>query len=437
LQTQPITQPRPRWRRLAIAALVLAGAIAAWAYWTLYAANSLSGRIAAIRAAGDPATIADLTSKPISRAENAAAHLVAAQLRLNEFAKAHGRFLKSPAGVAFDAADDAGGSIAPEHLAAIRIIVEKYPDLDAAFANAASCERYASPLNFSLPYPQFMAALTDPPIDIRSAARFIAWQMKLASESGQADVALEKGIQLLRLAALYDAEPGLISSQISMAVRGAAVAAIDEALSTGPISPSVHAKLEEELAAFDAQAALLGVLKTERAIAISATQDQIGGAKSIIVNTIGFPTKKLYLGVIDCFEPMLKLAGKPWHVAYEKGTPSVFQEPTGFGMLADLLASSFELQFEILHRTDALLRSLRVKNALRQFAAENGREAKGLDDLALPKEATIDPFSGQPLQLKRIDNGWLIYSVGKDGVDDGGSFDDSKDYGLRPRKSVK
>ncbi|MBA3482205.1 MAG: hypothetical protein H0T51_10360, partial [Pirellulales bacterium] len=82
---------------------------------TLYTTNSFSRRIAAIRAAGDPATIADLTPKPISGDDNAAAHLLAAGPRLNDFAKDHGRFLTSPAGVAFDAANDAGEPIAPEH----------------------------------------------------------------------------------------------------------------------------------------------------------------------------------------------------------------------------------------------------------------------------------------------------------------------------------
>ncbi|MBA3484979.1 MAG: hypothetical protein H0T51_24545 [Pirellulales bacterium] len=282
-----------------------------------------------------------------------------------------------------------------------------------------------------------MAALTAPPIEIRSVARFIDWQMKVASEDGQTDVAAEKGIQLLRLAAQYDAEPGLISSQIAMAVRGAAVAAIDGVLSSGSVSPSLHVQLEQELAKFDAEATLLATMKTERAISISATLDQIGGAKSIVVNTIGLPMKRMYVGAIDYYEPLLMIANKPWHVSYEQGTPSVFQTPTRFGTLADLLASSFEVQFDIVHRTSALIRALRVKSALQQFAAEHGREAEGLGDLALPKEATIDPFSGKPLKLKRTDDGWLIYSIGKDGVDDSGSFEDSKDYDVRPQKRTK
>jgi hypothetical protein len=48
--------------------------------------------------------------------------------------------------------------------------------------------------------------------------------------------------------------------------------------------------------------------------------------------------------------------------------------------------------------------------------------------------ATLDPFSGKPLVVKRIEDGWMVYSVGENGIDDGGSFVDQKDWGLGPRK---
>ena len=83
-----------------------------------------------------------------------------------------------------------------------------------------------------------------------------------------------------------------------------------------------------------------------------------------------------------------------------------------------------------------MIRSLRIFNALQQFAEKNGREATGLAELELPKSAMIDPFSGKPLIVKHTDDGWLVYSVMENGVDDGGNFEE-KDRGLRPRKPTK
>jgi hypothetical protein len=64
---------------------------------------------------------------------------------------------------------------------------------------------------------------------------------------------------------------------------------------------------------------------------------------------------------------------------------------------------------------------------------------------ALDASAPIDPFTGQPLKYRRDDMGYVVYSVGEDGVDDGGSIEGSrydagvwagrlpKDYGYRIR----
>jgi hypothetical protein len=71
---------------------------------------------------------------------------------------------------------------------------------------------------------------------------------------------------------------------------------------------------------------------------------------------------------------------------------------------------------------------------MRQFATKNGRESNGLAELDLPQQATIDPYSGQPLQLKPTGDGWVIYSVMDNGIDDGGDFKKLKDYGVAPPK---
>ena len=79
-----------------------------------------------------------------------------------------------------------------------------------------------------------------------------------------------------------------------------------------------------------------------------------------------------------------------------------------------------------------MLRCLRILNELTAYAQANGHEAEGLDDLDLPDAAKLDPFSGKPLQLKWTDEGWVVYTVFKNGTDDGGDFKDQADWGLGP-----
>ncbi len=148
----------------------------------------------------------------------------------------------------------------------------------------------------------------------------------------------------------------------------------------------------------------------------------------------GWVLKQHFMGVLDLFDALLPTADAAW---YEPNSP---RQPGGplagskrLGVLADLLVPAIMAGYEAHNRDAALVRSLRVFNALLTFAEKNGREAGGLDELDLPKEATTDPFTGEPLKLKLTPQGWLVYSVGKDGTDDGGgTFNEQKDAGLGP-----
>ena len=72
-------------------------------------------------------------------------------------------------------------------------------------------------------------------------------------------------------------------------------------------------------------------------------------------------------------------------------------------------------------RLRAKIRVLRVLNAAQARLPADGGDAPRLRELGLPAEATTDPFTGEPLHVKKLPKGWLIYSVGANFQDDGGS----------------
>ncbi|MDB6020595.1 MAG: hypothetical protein JWQ04_452 [Pedosphaera sp.] len=75
------------------------------------------------------------------------------------------------------------------------------------------------------------------------------------------------------------------------------------------------------------------------------------------------------------------------------------------------------------NRTNARLRLLTVELALRCYQSEQGRVPKRLEEL-VPKyiqHVPEDPFSHQPLHYRAVaGTNWVLYSVGLDGIDDGG-----------------
>ena len=78
---------------------------------------------------------------------------------------------------------------------------------------------------------------------------------------------------------------------------------------------------------------------------------------------------------------------------------------------------------ELRHKTVvAYERLLAAELALRCYQSAHGHPPARLDELATNYFSHVqeDPFSGLPLIYRAQGANWLLYSVGPDGVDDGG-----------------
>jgi hypothetical protein len=84
--------------------------------------------------------------------------------------------------------------------------------------------------------------------------------------------------------------------------------------------------------------------------------------------------------------------------------------------------------------TRASIRAMRVLNALQAHTPTGSNKTPNLSELGLPPEAVVDPFTGESLHVKRMPQGWLVYSVGPNMEDDGGKLDDpvQGDVGVGP-----
>lgn len=424
------------WKRLAIGICLVIGLLLivngtfAWR-----AERGLQQEVASIRAEGEPSSIAELAPPPIPADKNAAAILRKIEPRISAFGNEHGSFFNTPIGKAYDEAGERGERATAEQIAAIRAILNKYPDVAEGVAAAVASDQYASMLDYSLNQKKFIEAIIEHQSETRQAARFLAWKIEVDRADGNVDAAMQHGLQMLRLARLYDNEPCMICFLIGVAIRGIAIESLYDTLASGKVSEATHAALDKELARHDDPRRLRRAIITERAMG-AGWFDALSEEHSLfLANALGWPMKNYQVGCLVMMDAQLKLADRPWHELNKQFESGVSPEtPTGYGAAADMLMPAIRASFQANARGIALLRSLRIYNALRQFAEQNGREASGLDDLKLPKEATIDPYSGEPLKLKHTDDGWMVYTVMENGVDDGGNFTKLKDFGVAPRK---
>jgi hypothetical protein len=93
--------------------------------------------------------------------------------------------------------------------------------------------------------------------------------------------------------------------------------------------------------------------------------------------------------------------------------------------LATLLVSGTLRMAESDIRRRATLRSAIVALAAERFRQANGRWPKDVAELipAYLKEAPLDPYDGKPIRLRAVPKGLLVYSIGPDRQDNGGTMD--------------
>ena len=211
---------------------------------------------------------------------------------------------------------------------------------------------------------------------------------------------------------------------------------VNQVLQAGPVSPSARRALDAELALHDTLEGLRWALRSERAYSLSSVREIPGSGFWL---TRGF-ANDLMSGLLELYDRHLEDASRPYaRVVSAKGAAS---RPGGgpYGALITLLEPALAAAREPAERIRAMSRSLRLLNALQARVPPGGDRVPDLAELGLPAEATIDPFNGKPLNVKRLPEGWMVYSVGGDGVDDGGKLDGRTDIGagpIRPGESRK
>lgn len=372
--------------------------------------------VAAVRAEGDPASIAELAPPPIANDANAAALIDTLSPRLDEFGKEHGEFFHTELGKQLDALQP-GQLPTDGQAAAMRAILDRYPDLEQQIQEAMAAPHYASTADFSLAFDPYLEAQLERLQKLRTLARFVDWRVQTLLAEGKHEEAIDSSLSLLEFSALAKGEPALVSYLVTIAIRNIALQDLYQSLLAGPTDPATHARIDDTLERLDRETDLGKVLRTERALSITAGVDHMNQAPPAIGKILGWPIKQIFNSPMELYNEVIPLANTPYFEArseFEAG--GSLAVPTNRGVLADLLIPSIEAAIKSSARDLALIRSLRFVNALQQA----GEDAEGLADINLPAEATTDPFTGMPLIVKKTELGWLVYSVGQDLVDDGG-----------------
>jgi hypothetical protein len=215
---------------------------------------------------------------------------------------------------------------------------------------------------------------------------------------------------------------------VALACRGVAVQSANRALRAGPISEPTRDALEKELAQHDLVAAFRQAMRSERVLGLQLIREM-----NMSLAPWPFGPKLDQCLYIEAMEAAIRGADRPYADSSARAEATRLFERGG--AVIALIAPAVEAAANAGARVQSRLRCLRVLNAVQRYEQAGRTPEPKLSDLGLPADAIMDPYDGEPLHLKKLPEGWLVYSVGIDLKDGGGEKLeglDGEDSGLGP-----
>jgi hypothetical protein len=403
---------------LTVAAL-LALALIANAFLVWQTGRRLEERLSKLRAAGEPLSLPELGAAPVPPGRNAADVLQNIQPELQALSKEISVVLAKAT------ADNPRPTPFPDE---DRKILEEafanHPKVLPALREAADCPAYFWPLNYQLPAMEFLGTMPEVQLQ-RQAAQALDTQCRLQLQRKDRDAAMQTSLVCLRLNRTCDRDPLLISYLVTLAAQTMGLKMANEILQAGPVAPALQQELEAELAKHDNTDGLRRALITERAFSLQSL-DELGAGwfTRAWVND----QKCFYL---DALAAQIDQTDASYS-QFQEAEANAKQAKSLRHVLVDLwLPAAFKVH-EATFRTRCMVRCLRVLNAL--TVKKVSEVPAKLTNIGLPADAVTDPYTGQPLIVKKVDGQWLIYGLGANLKDDGGKLDNYDDVGLGPIK---
>ncbi len=395
----------------------------------------LERQLAEIRAAGDPISLADLARKPIQPEKNAATYLRQAEAGVEAILREiYSKGFHSGWGNQWNESE--AHILSPEGAKAIRKAWNAHPKAMPLLEQAAACPDYEPGFDYTGPAAKFIFLPGNAEFRHTSYALQFRAYMFVAERNN--DEATRTALMIFRLGRLYERNPGLVAYLIAITVQGTAIDAVNVTLHSGPVSKAVGAALDAELARQDPMSGFVWAMRSGRATHAGWFQDAPLRNFWLVNRGLWNQRESDYLERTQVALAVLRESSSYRATRNAFGAPVNLQAiPDGERM--ELLQKEPFLGYGVVydgvvgHR--AKIRCLRVLNALQTHVPTGSTDVPKVTELGLPADTITDPFTGQPLHVKKTPRGWLVYSVGQNLKDDGGTLDDKSDIGVGPPSS--
>ncbi len=392
------------------------------AYYVASSGKRLERRLTVLRRADEPLQLADLARQPIPPEQNAEVFLRRAADDLDAMQK---ELIAWYPKVGYPT-----GALSPADQERLEGLFNAYPKVVPLLEQAADCPDFDPQLDTTLPPTGFLQPFMDRTGKHRVISRVLRARSILLVAKGDTDEALTTQVLLLRVTRKWLREPLIIGYLVTAVCETVAMETANQVLQSGPVSATARQSLDAELALHDNLDGLHWALRSERAYTLSSVRE-IPGWDFWLAR--GF-VNDLMVSFLDLYDRHLTDASRPyWEVASAKNDKTRSPGRSNpLGALVTLLEPALVALRVPAERVRTISRSLCVLNALQSRPDAGNDQVPQLNDLGLSVQVTTDPFSDEPLRVKKLPEGWMVYSVGSNLIDDGGKLDGNTDIGIGP-----
>jgi len=263
--------------------------------------------------------------------------------------------------------------------------------------------------------------------ELRECALMLKMAIIHHAQKGDAESAVARFKDALRLGDSLQREPGHMPFVIHTSCTGAAITGLERALNVATFTDSQLRELDDALAVTAGSTDLAQTLVSERCLLIEAVREPplrgMTGPGGVILKLPGIESRGL-IDILDHMEASIEAAGLPCAQQAARFR-EIDKRLRGLSLLhltVQILAPTTLRIGELDLQQHAHVDMARTALAIERFRLATGKIPAQLTDL-VPKyldQAPLDPFDGQPLRYRRTEPGYVLYSVREDGRDNGG-----------------
>jgi hypothetical protein len=295
---------------------------------------------------------------------------------------------------------------------------------------AAAIEHCRYPVDYGVGFSARFPHLAE----LRNGAHLLRVEALLHAENGQAEAAISSIRTNFALARSVSKEPMLIPQLVRMACQGLAVSSLERVLNRSELTDEQLLSVSRAVGEAEDLSGISRAFIGERCCANAVFEAPANQKLEIVGDLPAAPLLELYEAIgladadqslyLDMMEDCIKARQLPPHQRQEavEAAAEKMENLPKIRFLLRTFAPAFARITELDLRTIAHLRTAQVAVAVERYRLAVGRLPDTLADLvpgyldAVP----TDPFDGKDLRYKKLEVGFVVYSIGEDKIDNGG-----------------